>query len=240
MSSRLAVPPEEAASRPSLDDVRADIDRIDGELLRLIEQRLDCALLVASLKEQSGDQKQLHLRPDREQQVIDRLSADARLLKPHAIADIWRAVMAVSLQAQQSIDLAIHAERRAVLVTDSARRRFGNAARLEAAATPGQALARARTRDAIAIIELHPMSDWWTFREDHRGLVLFETLRDERGGIVALAIGRVPRAHLPPTDDILMVRTSAELRERAEAGEPIHCLAMHGDERLCLLEGSAR
>ncbi len=239
MSTRLAAL-EGAAPHATLSALRENIDRIDDALLALMEERLDCSLAVASLKGKDEGEKQLYLRPEREQQIIDRLAARARLLRPDGIADIWRALMSVSLQAQQKVELAIHAERRAVLVTDSARRRFGNSARLESAATAAQALARAQARDAIAIIELNPMSDWWTFREDHQGLVLFDTLRDKRGGIVAVAIGRVPRENLPPTDDILMVRTASELRERTEAGDPIRALAMHGDERLCLLEGSGR
>ena len=239
MRSQLAERSNEIAILPTLASVRSEIDRIDGDLLDLIERRLACSFRVAELKE-ADDYPQLHLRPDREQQIIDTLSRQAERLTPDAVSDIWRALMAVSLQAQQHVELQINADRRAVAVTDAARRRFGNAATLEAAATPQRALERAREHDAIAVIELDPLSDWWTFKQEHAGLVLFDTLRDKRGGIVALAIGRVPRESLPPTDDLLMVLTRDMLRERLELGETIAVLAMHGEQRLCLAEGAMR
>ena len=56
----------------ALSGVRADIDRIDGELLRLLNERARCAQKVGEIKAEFGDAGFIY-RPEREAQVLRRL-----------------------------------------------------------------------------------------------------------------------------------------------------------------------
>lgn len=216
---------------PTMEKVRADIDRIDDALLDLMEQRLERSEMVAELKRNS-DSGLINLRPDREQDVIERLADRAQRMPRQAVATIWRALMAVSLEKQKPMDIVIHTEQQPVPVTDQARLRFGCSARLIAAGSPAEALERARTREAVAVIELNPLSDWWVVLYDDPQLAIFDCLHDARGRVSALAVGRIAPEHIRPTVhfDIL---DEEGLRQRIDTGEPIHPLATSGKLRLC-------
>jgi len=55
----------------ALSGVRADIDRIDGELLRLLNERARCAQKVGEIKAEHGEAGHIY-RPEREAQVLRR------------------------------------------------------------------------------------------------------------------------------------------------------------------------
>ena len=68
-------------------DISEDIDRIDGELLRLLNARARCAQKVGEIK--AVDQAPVY-RPEREAQVIARLTRlNPGPLGTDAIATIW-------------------------------------------------------------------------------------------------------------------------------------------------------
>src|ERR1044072_897093 len=92
-----------AVPRPGLDlqTLRTEIDRIDLQLLTLMEERLFCSAAIAAAKAQQ-DEEQLRLRPAREQQVIDRLIREAERMPAPAVTAIWRELMGANLQAQKS------------------------------------------------------------------------------------------------------------------------------------------
>ncbi len=87
--------------------MRAEIDRIDDALLDLMEQRLARSFAIAALKRNTTS-THINLRPDREQVVIDRVVAHADRLPAQAVATIWRALMAVSLEAQKPMEIVLH------------------------------------------------------------------------------------------------------------------------------------
>ena len=222
-----------------LDSIRTEIDRIDDALLMLIEERMAAAHAVAIAK-QSENTGRLNLRPARESQVIDRLAARSEAVPAEGVASIWRALMAVGLQAQARTEIVVHAAEQPVLVTDQARRRFGCSAPLLAACDPEEALDHARAREAVAVIEVTPLSGWWIALAGQSDLAIVDCLRDRWGAALALVVGRVGDADRAPGPRFEIVGEGS-LRTRLEAGEPIRPIAMCGHLRLCMVgEGAAR
>jgi hypothetical protein len=150
-----------------------------------------------------------------------------------AVTAIWRELMGANLQAQKPVHIVIHCPEQPVLVTDQARLRFGGAAPIVAAGTPQDALDRARNREAIAVIEFSPLSNWWVELFHDEALTIFDCLRDRHGRITALVIGRVAARHVT-SDTALLVLGDGALRRRAEAGEKVQTLAICGTLRLCV------
>ncbi|HYD11492.1 MAG TPA: chorismate mutase [Allosphingosinicella sp.] len=218
---------------PDLQSLRSQIDRIDAQLLDLMEERLCRAAAIAACKA-GEDDSPLPLRPAREQQVIDRLTARARRMPAPAVAAIWRELMGANLQAQQQIHIVVHCPAQPVLVTDLARRHFGGAAPIIAAGTAEDALDGARHRAAIAVIEFSPLSRWWVQLFHDGQLAIFDCLRDRHGRIAALVVGRVAAAG----DEAFLVLGDSALRRRIEAGEQLRTLAICGRLRLCVSTGA--
>lgn len=219
-------------AQPDLQTLRMEIDRIDSQLLKLMEERLMCSGAVAALK-RCEETSALRLRPAREREVIEGLGRRARRMPVAAITAIWRELMGVNLQAQQATHIVIHCPQQPVIVTDQARLRFGGAAPIVSAGTPQDALDRARNREAIAVIEFSPLSNWWVELFHDEMLTIFDCLRDKHGRIVALVLGRVAAAHTT-SDTAFLVLGEGALRRRAAAGEPVRVLAICGNLRLCV------
>lgn len=222
------------APRAGLDlqTLRTEIDRIDAELLALMEERLFCSAAIAAAKTHEDDAA-LRLRPAREQQVIDRLIRRAGNMPAAAVTAIWRELMGANLQAQKSVHIVIHCPEQPVLVTDQSRLRFGGAAPIVAAGTPQDALDRARHREAIAVIEFSPLSNWWVELFHDEALTIFDCLRDKHGRIVALVVGRVAAQHVT-ADTSFLVLGDGSVRRRASAGDKVQTLAICGNLRLCV------
>ena len=135
-------------------------------------------------------------------------------------------------QAQQSTHIVIHRPQQPVLVTDQSRLRFGGGP-IVAAGTPQDALDRARNREAIAVIEFSPLSNWWVELFHDESLTIFDCLRDKHDRIVALVIGRVAAHHLT-SDTAFLVLGEGSLRRRSHAGDDVKTLAICGNLRLCV------
>ena len=79
------------AIAPELLAFRTQIDKLDRDLLTLLNQRAALAQRVGELKKREGS---VAFRPEREAQVIDGLKAEnAGPLKPESVAPIWREIM---------------------------------------------------------------------------------------------------------------------------------------------------
>ncbi len=217
---------------PDLQTLRSEIDRIDARLLDLMEERLSRSAAIAACKAHDDDAR-LRLRPDREQQVIDRLTARAERMPAAAVTAIWRELIGANVQAQTRLHIVIHCPEQPVLVTDRARLRFGGAAPIIAAGTPQDALDCARNRDAIGVIEFSPLSSWWVELFHDGQLNIFDCLRDRHGRIVALIVGRVAAQYVTE-DSALLVLGDGSLRRRAHAGDRLKTLAICGNLRLCV------
>ena len=85
------MPDVSPAPNPALLALRTQIDRIDQELLALLNQRATLALDVGALKKNEGS---VAFRPEREAQVIDGLKAtNPGPLGTDSVAPIWREIM---------------------------------------------------------------------------------------------------------------------------------------------------
>jgi len=79
------------APNPELLALRTEIDRVDRDLLGLLNQRAGLALQVGELKKKEGS---VAFRPEREAQVIDGLkSTNPGPLANDSVAPIWREIM---------------------------------------------------------------------------------------------------------------------------------------------------
>ena len=226
--------PNTPANMRSIDSLREQIDALDEELLALIEKRLDLAASIASAKSADQDEDELLLRPAREASVIARLDAMTRRIPQVSLAAIWRELMAINLQAQRPIEIALHATGHPERMQLMARARFGTIIPVRKSASPQAALERARTGKAIAMIEIGE-GDWWTALADDPELVIIDGLLGEGGRGSALAVGRLSRDRLCE-DRSYAVLEQSELAARLGGGEAVCPIAVSGEMHLCAIE----
>jgi chorismate mutase len=152
-----------AAQAPlSLDAVRARIDTIDGELLRLLDERAALAKQVAAAKKAAGDGDKFGLRPGRETQVLRRLLATPRSGATDALViRVWRELMAESLSLQGPFNLTVWGGPAPARAVELSRLRFGAAPRLRTAARPEEAVAAAKVLGGVGVLMLTGESAWW-------------------------------------------------------------------------------
>ena len=114
---------------PSLAQLRAEIDRIDDELLGLLESRVAIGRRVAAAK---GDASGPYLRPGREAAILRRLCSAASDDLPTATLErIWREILGANLARQVDPLTVVYAPEGAECALDLARDRGGAATRLE-------------------------------------------------------------------------------------------------------------
>jgi 3-deoxy-7-phosphoheptulonate synthase len=163
--------------------LRAELDRIDDQILDLVERRLAASAEIAAQKDAEGD-RHLKLRPRRQAQILERLKGRADRAAPELIEKVWREIMAHSLQAQAATELVIAPCDEPELLEARARAHFGSAASVRWAASTSHAIRSALRGEAIAIIP-EPLP------EGEGELRVFDVLRAEDGKPVAYAAGRV-------------------------------------------------
>jgi chorismate mutase len=185
---------------PSLDEVRARIDAIDAELLRLLDERAGLAGLVAEAKAAAGDAGRFGLRPGREAQVLRRLLASRQNASPALVVRVWREMIGDNLCRQGPFHLSVWGGRDPARGVELARARFGGAPSLRQAARPEDALAAARTPGGVAVAALTPDSAWWGRLLAEPKLKVFAALPclSAWGPLSALAVGDV---EVEPTGD---------------------------------------
>lgn len=71
----------------NLDEVRLQINQVDGELLDLLEKRLDCSRIVAANKIKTQD---YIFKPDREKQIYDRIVAEGKIVSMSVMKSVIR------------------------------------------------------------------------------------------------------------------------------------------------------
>jgi chorismate mutase/prephenate dehydratase len=94
------------AERPrSLDELRAEIDRIDDALLDALEQRARVVLDVARVKEAEG--RASFYDPDRERRIVERLTLARRGILPvSAVRAVFREIISACLSLEQPLRVA--------------------------------------------------------------------------------------------------------------------------------------
>ena len=224
---------------PRLAALRGEIDRLDDALLELVERRLGLSLEIAALKER-GDGR-LKLRPRREAEIVDRLTARRGLATPDLIAHVWRELLSHGLQAQTKTELVLWGNLDPAALREQVHRRFGWAAPILWTRTPGEALDRACRGEAIAVIENSPFNPWWPRLVREPGLTIFGATRLAGGEIGAFLVGRIAAEDVAQ-DQRYLVLDERDVRDRLERGERIEVIRSSGTLRLChaLLREAAR
>ena len=150
-----------ADTPPSLDEVRWRIDAIDGELLKLLDERAGLARAVATAKAAAGDTG-FGLRPGREALIVRKLLAAPRAAASDGLViRIWRELMADSLSRQGPFHLAVWGGRDPARAAELARLRFGAAPPMRMVAAAQDALAAAKTPGGVGVLALSSDSAWW-------------------------------------------------------------------------------
>jgi chorismate mutase len=186
---------------PSLEEVRARIDAIDAELLRLVDERAGLASAVAAAKAAAGDSGRFGLRPGREAQLLRKLLSHPRgSASASLVVRIWRELMGASLAAQGPFHIEVWGGKDTARTVELARLRFGAAPALRALAKPEDALAAAKTPGGVAVCALTADSAWWGRLLAEPQLKVFAALPclAAWGPMAALAVAEV---EVEPTGD---------------------------------------
>src|SRR5918995_3737628 len=154
-----------------LEHLRAQIDRIDQEILdRLIER----SAVVRRIAEVKGDRLdgRSPLRPAREAQILRRLTARAGGRFPaQVLVRMWRELIAELTRLQAPLSVAVFAPaERALQIWDLARDHFGSATAMVPVDRPIQALrALADGSATVAVLPLPSDEEsWWvSLMSDH-------------------------------------------------------------------------
>ena len=168
--------------------LRAELDRLDDQILALIERRLSASGEIAALKDAEGD-RHLKLRPRRQEEILERLKSRANRAEPELVDKVWREIMAHSLQAQAHTELVLAPSDEPELLEARVRAHFGSAVPTRWAASTSHAIRSALRDEAIAIIpEALP--------EAEGDLRVFDVIKAEDGKAVAYALGRVAASEI--------------------------------------------
>jgi chorismate mutase len=177
-----------------LETVRARIDALDAELMRLVDERSELARKVGEIKREAGN-GDFALRPAREAQLIRRLlKSERHAARPEMIVRLWRELIGESLSIQGPFHLTVWGGRNPARTVELARLRFGGAPRLTVVAEPETALAAARTPGGVAILALEPNERWWgrLLAEPRLGIFASLPCLTTWGSQAAFAVGAVP------------------------------------------------
>ena len=113
----------------ALSGVRAEIDRIDGDILHLLNERARCAQKVGEIKAEHGASGHIY-RPEREAQVLRRLQDENPGPLPNEnITFFFREVMSACLSLEEPLGIAFLGPL-GTFSESAATKHFGHAARL--------------------------------------------------------------------------------------------------------------
>lgn len=149
----------------ALEDLRAEIDRIDQEILDLLMARSEVVRRIGEIKGDREDGRPA-LRPAREAQILRRLAERAAGRFPTAVlVRMWRELIAAQTRLQAPLSVAVFArDDGAPQVWDLARDHFGSTTPMVRVDRAIQAL-RALS-DGTATVAVLPLPNdeesWWT------------------------------------------------------------------------------
>lgn len=85
-----------------LEDLRQKINELDEQIVRLLNERARISIEVAEEKRKSGDETTVFYRPEREREVLDRVSrANAGVLPTESLRAIYREIISASRELQR-------------------------------------------------------------------------------------------------------------------------------------------
>lgn len=183
-----------AAKKTSLDAIRARIDGIDAELLKLVDERTSLAHQVAEAKRAEGGDGKLGIRAAREAQLLRRLLASERkTASTQLVVRLWRELIGESLRIQGDFHLGVWGGQDLAKTVEMARFRFGAAPSMRRFRTAEEALAVAREPGGVAVLALEPGDRWWGSLLARPDLKVFATLPclHALGPVSAFAVAQV-------------------------------------------------
>ena len=106
----------------NLDELRAGIDRCDGELVRILNERIKLALEIGAIKKQAGGDIYV---PAREKDVLAKVSAlNAGPLREDSLSAIYREIMSAALALEHPLKIA-YLGPQSTFTHQAARSKFG-------------------------------------------------------------------------------------------------------------------
>lgn len=208
-----------AAVAPPLEDLRAEVDRIDHAILELLVERSDVVRQIGTVKADRANQRPA-LRPAREAEILRRLveRADGRF--PRAVlVRMWRELLAATTRIQTPLSVAVFTTRQQGFRTwDLARGHFGSVTPMVRVDSASQALRAVSDGSATVAVVPLPNDDepWWqALVSDHFDRIrVFARLpfvaagEGEGEDASALALGRLEPE--PSGDDLTLLAIEAE------------------------------
>ena len=141
------------SSPSALEQARAEIDRIDDEILALLDARFATVAKVRAAKALEQGPKRAAFRPAREAQVLRRLlSAKGEHVPARLLVRLWRTIMGWATQVQGS--LPVHASENLLKDATKASLLGTQFAEIRPAASVAQALQDAAVDNGIAAVGL--------------------------------------------------------------------------------------
>jgi len=187
MAERRDRPPE-----GGLIAMRQAIDAIDDQILDLLERRILLSQGTVAAKQASTGS--LHIRPEREAAILERLIRRARVLDAEVVQIIWRELMGQGRQAQSPLGLVLCAAKDHERFELHVRSHFGCTAPVTWVSDSATAFERARTEPVIAVVQEDPGTAVGELRR-------FDAVEDRAGNIVGYALGRVASETAAPGED---------------------------------------
>ena len=129
----------------NLDDLRKRIDALDGELVKLLNERTRVALDIGRMKEKAGEEVYV---PAREKAVLQRVSEiNPGPLPAESVQAIYREIMSASLSLERKVAIA-YLGPQATFTHQAARTRFGASVQYTACETIGEVFAEVEKKAA--------------------------------------------------------------------------------------------
>jgi chorismate mutase len=209
----------EAVAPPPLEDLRAEIDRIDRAILELLIERSAVVQQIGTVKADRANHR-LAVRPAREAVILRHLATLAAGRFPRAVlVRMWRELLAATTRLQTPLSVAVFTTRQQGFRTwDLARDHFGSVTPMVRVDSASQALRAVSDGSAtVAVVPLPNDEDpWWlALISDHHDRVrVFARLPFVTGGVgegedaSALALGRLEPQ--PSGDDLALLAIEAE------------------------------
>jgi chorismate mutase / prephenate dehydratase len=206
------------AVAPPLDDLRAEVDRIDQAILELLVERTDVVREIGRVKADRLNDR-LAVRPAREAVILRRLVALAGERFPRAVlVRMWRELLAATTRLQTPMSVSVFGAQQGFAIWDLARGHFCSVTPMVRVESASQALRSVGDGSATVAVLPLPNDDepWWLglISDHHDRLRVFARLPFVAGSASdgeetrALALGRLEPE--PSGDDLTLLAIEAE------------------------------